>query len=67
MLSPIKYNSYAPIQHPYGGSESEQDDRWFYDRVVGFQIPTEALRLVHPMARDLILKVRIPFIFDCSI
>ncbi|KAF8907649.1 kinase-like domain-containing protein, partial [Gymnopilus junonius] len=44
------------LRHPYGGPESEQDDRWFYDRVVGFAIPTEALRLVHPMARDLILK-----------
>ncbi|KDR68732.1 hypothetical protein GALMADRAFT_1025820 [Galerina marginata CBS 339.88] len=41
---------------PYGGREGGEDDRWFHDRIVGFGIPTESLRLVHPMARDLILK-----------
>ncbi|KAH9478286.1 Serine/threonine-protein kinase AtPK2/AtPK19 [Psilocybe cubensis] len=42
--------------HPYGERDVADDPRWLYDRVVVFSVPTESLRLVHPMARDLITK-----------
>ncbi|KAF8972506.1 kinase-like domain-containing protein [Flammula alnicola] len=43
--------------HPFGGREGIEDDNaWLYDRIIRSSIPAESLRLVHPMARDLILK-----------
>ncbi|PPQ69231.1 hypothetical protein CVT25_006948 [Psilocybe cyanescens] len=42
--------------HPYGMREGIDDPRWLYDRIVVFSVPTESLRLIHPMARDLIAK-----------
>ncbi|KAF9475513.1 kinase-like protein [Pholiota conissans] len=43
--------------HPFGGRQGVQDDyAWVYDRIIHSSIPTESLRLVHPMARDLILR-----------
>jgi hypothetical protein len=45
------------FQHPFGGREGANDIAWLRDRIIAFSIPMESLRLVHPMARDLILKV----------
>ncbi|KAF8174726.1 kinase-like domain-containing protein [Pholiota molesta] len=43
--------------HPFGGRQGAEDDyAWVYDQIIRSEIPTESLRLVHPMARDLILK-----------
>ncbi|KJA20818.1 hypothetical protein HYPSUDRAFT_68145 [Hypholoma sublateritium FD-334 SS-4] len=42
---------------PYTNVEGREDDHtWVFDRVIRSAIPMESLRLVHPMARDLILK-----------
>ncbi|KIM39083.1 hypothetical protein M413DRAFT_29651 [Hebeloma cylindrosporum] len=42
--------------HPFGGRDGTDDIAWLHDRIIASSIPMESLRLVHPMARDLILK-----------
>jgi hypothetical protein len=47
------------VQFPFGRREGSEDISMLHNQIIQYSIPTESLRLVHPMARDLVLQVRI--------
>ena len=46
-------------QYPFGRREGSEDRLMLHNRIIQHPIPMESLPLVHPMAQDLVLQVRI--------